>query len=48
MCWVVSVLWGELVTISGEPSVSVSVCDLGTTTNSHPSPQFRCSTTERE
>ena len=26
MCWVVSVLWGELLIISGEPSVSVSIC----------------------
>jgi len=25
----------------------VSVCDLGTSTNSHPSPQFGCRTRER-
>jgi len=29
------------------PSVFVSVCDLGTSTNSHPIPQFGCRTTER-
>jgi len=29
-------------------SVSVSVCGLGTSTNSYPSFQFGCSTTERK
>jgi hypothetical protein len=29
-----------------QPSVSVSMFDLGTSTNSHPSPQFGCSTAE--
>jgi len=30
------------------PNVSVSLCDLRTSTKCHPSPQFGCSTTQRK
>jgi len=51
LCWVGSGLCDELVTRL-EESYRVCLCltvyDLGTSTNSHTSPQFACSTTERK
>jgi hypothetical protein len=43
-----SVTSGSLLRGSPTESASVSVCDLGTSTNSHPNPPFGCSTTERK
>jgi len=48
VCCVVKSPCDELVTRSEESylvCLCVTVCGLGTSTNSHPSPQFGCSTT---
>ena len=49
VCRLGSDLCNQLVSRSGESCrvrLCVTVCDLGTSTNSHPSPQFHCSTTQ--
>ena len=51
VCCVGSGLCDVLVTLSQESCrscLSLTVCDLWNSTNSHPSPQFGCSTTERK
>ena len=51
VCCVGNGLCDELVTPSEESypvCLCLTVCDLGTSTNSHPSLQFGCSTTARK
>jgi len=50
VCCVFSGLCNDMVTCSEESyrmCLCLTVCDLGTLTNSHPSPQFGCSNTKR-
>ena len=35
-------------TVFSQVCLCLNLCDVGTSTNSHPSPQFDCSTTERK